>query len=265
MLRTRGGDRFAGYGNVSLEPGRPTRGWQLTCSQCGAKSNIIYRKGVSYPPKLLYRMFREEGWKISGNPGADTCPACVERTREKLRDDRKQYVNGSADRLIEGIRLVDQLMSASVTAEYGNRQPDVAAAMHSLIETAYLCNMLKREDIPEDIRSSTPPEPKPENTSELERLRAENSDLQARCEQLSADRDRSMFQDFWRDPPSEHGLTLEETWDQAGDETREKTEEPKPGPPSPPPKPEPEPMHHRTAAYLAEMRKAILKDGSVRK
>lgn len=198
---------------------------------------------------MLYRWFREKGWKLSGNPGADVCPACVEKTRQKHREDRRAYVNGSADRLIEGIRLVDQLMTGSVTQEMSDRQPDVAAAMRSLIETAFLCNMLTREDIPADIRPSMPPEPP----------RPEYRKFSDQIDEVVPSHIASM--------PTH--APLPENTHPISAEIRESPlpepppPEPKPEPP-PEPKREPEQIHPRTAAYLTEMRRTILGEGAKR-
>lgn len=141
----RGAGRFAGYGNVRVTPDRPHRGWQLTCSKCGVLSAIVHRTGESYPPKMLFQMFRDMNWKVgNSNSKGDICPQCLEKAREQRKQERKQYVNGSADRLLDTIRQLDRLISSSVTVDYGERVPEIEAQLRSLFETAYLCNIFPK-------------------------------------------------------------------------------------------------------------------------
>lgn len=170
MIRERGGNRFNGYGNVQVYPGKPQRGWQLTCSQCGAKSQIIHRNGPSYPPKILTRMF--SGWRVGSQPDGDVCEKCLYATRDKRKEERKQYVDGAVDRLLGAIKQVEQLLTQTVTVDFGNRQPEIMAQFKALFETAYLCNMFVPEEVApppktvvkivETVKVIAPPPPPPE-------------------------------------------------------------------------------------------------------
>lgn len=136
-----GAGRFAGYGNVQVTQDRTHRGWQLTCTECGALSTIIHRGGQSYPPKVLFHMFREMSWKVGSSSKNDVCPECQKKLREQRRQERKQYVNGSVNRLLDAIRQLDRLIASSVTVDYGDHVPEIEAQLRSLFETAYLCNI----------------------------------------------------------------------------------------------------------------------------
>jgi hypothetical protein len=258
MLRTRGGGRFEGYGNVAVGGEGTIRGWQLTCSGCNAKSSVIYRRGPSFPPKILYQMFREKYWKLNGDPGADMCPLCVEKKRERGKEERKLYVKGSVDRLLDLIRQLDLMLASNVTMEYGPYQPQIAAQLKSLFETAYLCNMFpkgllgefngffKEADDPDPVLPNvsnvdTPPAPTPAPPL-LEQF------LEPDCQMLVPTGEQPQYE--WQ-----HGSHIDSM-------PTQRQREPEPFAPAPAPSSEPERrrMNQRTAAMLAEMRKAIFKD-----
>ena len=228
MLKVRGGHRFEGYGNVRIATNHGTRsGWQLTCCECKKLSDTIHRTGSSFPPKVLVQMFSEKGWKVGNTSEADVCPACLQKRRERAREERKQYAKGNVDRLLDMIRQVDLMLASNMTIDYGPYQPQIAAQLKSLFETAYLCNMLP-SDLVRDVgvlpAPAPEPTPAPEPAPEPE--------------------------------PSDEALMLA-----AGEMSPSKTRAPEqPSPESPPPEPLPPPPERiapRTAAFLAEIRKQI--------
>lgn len=241
MLKTRGGNRFDGYGNVKIATERGNRaGWQLTCSECKELSDVIHRTGSSFPPKVLIRLFSEKGWKVGNNSASDVCPTCVEKRRERHREERKQYAKGSVDRLLDTIRQVDLMLASSVTVDYGPYQPQIAAQLKSLFETAYLCNMLPQApDVPESelLRARAR-----ELEAALDKAQAEYKELQEERDQLAFESARPM--PMWKpEPPPEEPPPPP----------------PKPSPPPAPPAQEAERISPRTAAFLAEVRKQVFK------
>ena len=141
----RGGTRFEGYGNVILEAGRNYRGWQLTCSRCQAKSDVLHRKGTTLPPRMLFSLFHKMGWKV-GHRSAhkDLCPKCMEAQREANKAERQSYINGNVDRLLDLIRQIDLMLASNVAVEYGPYKDQITAQLKSLFETAFLCDLLPR-------------------------------------------------------------------------------------------------------------------------
>ena len=220
----RGSNRFEGYGNVKVATNHGNRaGWQLICYECQKLSDVIHRAGSSYPPKVLVQLFSEKGWKVGNNSANDVCPVCLEKRRQRAREERKQYAKGNVDRLLDMIRQVDLMLASNVSIDYGPYQPQITAQLKSLCETAYLCGMLPVEPFratPPDVsKLDTPPAP-----PSIEEKWA------AACEEVPVP------------PPPE--------------------EPPPPAPkPSPPPPPAPEGTRiaPRTAAFLADIRKQIFK------
>jgi len=262
MLRTRGGNRFEGYGNVKVATeGGNRSGWQLVCYECQELSPIIHRTGASYPPKVLARLFSEQGWKVGNTSASDVCPKCLEQRRLKHKEERKQYAKGNVDRLLDMIRQIDLMLASNVTLEYGPYQPQIAAQLKSLFETAYLCNILTEEMPPASEYTKLV-------THERE-LEAENKRLLKLLEEA---RDQLLFDEHleteWRNASSPKPR------DEPPDEERTLTLSPDPDPPpEPPPKPSPPPppppapegerISPRTAAFLAEVRKQIFKGAAV--
>lgn len=233
----RGSNRFEGYGNVKVATNHGNRaGWQLICYECQKLSDVIHRAGSSYPPKVLVQLFSEKGWKVGNNSANDVCPVCLEKRRQRAKEERKQYAKGNVDRLLDMIRQVDLMLASNVAVDFGPYQPQIAAQLKSLFETAYLCNMLAT------------PEP-------LELLRAREGELEAALavakteyEELRADHDRLALE-----------VHMKAEW---GPSPPPPEEPPPPAPkPSPPPPPaqEAERIAPRTAAFLADIRKQIFK------
>jgi hypothetical protein len=246
MLKTRGGNRFEGYGNVKLATNHGTRsGWQLTCYECKELSPVIHRTGSSFPPKVLARLFTEKGWKVGNTPDMDVCPACLEKRRQRAKAERQQYAKGSVDRLLDMIRQVDLMLASNVTVDYGPYQPQIAAQLKSLFETAYLCNMLASEEIT-SVKFWQMPPPLPT----LDEVWDQASEEARRkfCEIVG------LVQTFdtWEPPEEECTLTLPPDPDPPPDP-------PAAAPPPTPPAQEAERMSPRTAAFLAKVRKQIFK------
>jgi hypothetical protein len=237
MLKTRGGNRFEGYGNVKIAAERSNRaGWQLTCYECGGLSSIIQRTGNSFPPKVLARLFSEKGWKVGNTDEQDVCPACLEKRRQKAKEERKQYAKGNVDRLLDMIRQIDLMLASNVALDFGPYQPQIAAQLKSLFETAYLCNMLITPEPLELLRTR-----EHELEAALSIAKAEYTELQAERDQLAFE---SHMKTVWEPPPPEEPPP---------------EPPPKPLPPPTPPAQEAERISPRTAAFLAEIRKQIFK------
>jgi hypothetical protein len=240
MLKTRGGHRFEGYGNVKLGVEHGTRaGWQLICYECQGLSDIIHRTGQSYPPKVLDRMFSDKGWKVGQTSASDVCPKCLEKRRQKHKEERKQYAKGNVDRLLDMIRQIDLMLASNVALDFGPYQPQIAAQLKSLFETAYLCNMLAAP---------------PSDHDQLEQLRARQHQLEAALDvakteyaELRAERDELMV----------FHVTADKVMRESEPPPPPAPEPPPPEPP--PPAPEVERMSPRTAAFLADIRKQIFK------
>jgi hypothetical protein len=251
MLKTRGGDRFEGYGNVKVTTERGNRaGWQLICYECQGLSSVIHRTGASFPPKVLVKMFSDKGWKVGNTSASDVCPACLEKRREKHKAERKQYAKGNVDRLLDMIRQIDLMLASNISVEYGPYLPQIAAQLKSLFETAYLCNMLPLNSVGDDIWKAP-------QTPDVEKLYAElnaaNEDKQKLLKLLEEARDQILF--------AEH---LEVAWKlthppELKPEPPSEPPPPPPPPPSPPPKQEGTKISPRTAAFLAEIRKQVFK------
>jgi hypothetical protein len=244
MLKTRGGHRFEGYGNVKVATNHGTRvGWQLTCSECKTLSDVIHRAGSSFPPKVLTRLFSEKGWKVGNTSEADVCPGCLEKRRQKHKEERKQYAKGNVDRLLDLIRQVDLMLASNVTVEYGPYQPQIAAQLKSLFETAFLCNML------------TTPEPLDLLRSREQALEAALNVAKAEYAELKAERDELLAfdSDYLPPEPPDEERTLH-----LSPEPDPPPASPAPPPPAPP-APEGERISPRTAAFLAEVRKQVFK------
>jgi hypothetical protein len=258
-LRIRGGNRFEGYGNVLVGGEGTLRGWQLTCSGCNEKSPVIYRRGPSYPPKVLYQMFRTRGWKLTGDPGADLCFECQRKKHEKAEKDRKTYIRGSVDQLLDLIRQLDLMLASNVSVEYGPYQPQIAAQLRSLFETAYLCNMFPGDLLAALPRPNGPSLILPDVSNLDTPLTPQKMSL---CDvwDMASDDERN---DWW-DTHMRHQLResmIKKGWTPPGTSPAPPPDSaPAPVASAPPSAPEHRRMNPRTAAMLVEMRKAIFGD-----
>ena len=245
MLKTRGGNRFEGYGNVKVATERGNRaGWQLTCWECNKLSDVIHRTGSGFPPKILIRIFSDRGWKVGNTPEMDVCPACLEKRRQRHREERKQYAKGNVDRLLDMIRQVDLMLASNVTIDYGPYQPQIAAQLKSLFETSYLCGMLALEDV-----ASILPKPAPD-VSNVDTLPIEDVGNTPTLPAVVPGSKPPMPLSEWQQGPHIDSMPQQQP----------SSEPPSPEPPPPPsPAPEVERISPRTAAFLAEVRKQIFK------
>lgn len=248
MLKVRGGHRFEGYGNVRLGTEHGTRaGWQLICYECQGLSEIIHRTGASFPPKVLTRLFNEKGWKVGNSSASDVCPACMEKRRQRAREERKQYAKGNVDRLLDMIRQVDLMLASNVTIDYGPYQPQIAAQLKSLFETAYLCNMLTEALVENSLVVQEPRQEAPPT-------------LKAVWKQVTEDERIDFLLDLRADgKPIFEGVRSTEPVELEPDPGPEPPVEPPPAEPPVPPAPEEPRISPRTAAFLAEVRKQIFK------
>jgi hypothetical protein len=152
-------------------------------------------------------------------PRGDASHAFMKRlTRTRSNCWGLAAIEGSVDRLLDMIRQVDLMLASNVTIDYGPYQPQIAAQLKSLFETAYLCNMLTTPEPVELLRSR-------EQALEaaLKVAKEEYAELQAERDQLAFDSVRPMWKP---EPPPEEPPP------------------PAPKPSTPPPAPEAGESHH---------------------
>jgi hypothetical protein len=267
MLKIRGGHRFEGYGNVKIATEHGTRsGWQLACSECKKLSEVIHRTGSSFPPKILTRIFSDRGWKVGNNAEGDVCPECREKRRQKNKEERKQFAKGNVDRLLDTIRQADLMLASNVAIDYGPYQPQIAAQLKSLFETAYLCNMLPRgllgefNDFWKDADEPPPtdePADVPTDVSKVDTSPAPPP-LPAPIMPPAVVKPVTGISEW------QYGTHIDSL-----PQHRPPPEPPPPEPPPPPPEPPPPPsppgqgehrISPRTAAFLAEVRREVFKN-----
>lgn len=154
--------RFRGGGNVRVNGNDGHFGWQLTCSQCGAKSDIKSRHDRnSDAPAIIVHKFSRQGWRMGTTADRDLCPSCNgERNRAFHKEQAARPANARADELISRVRSTEKFMAENVSVNFAEHHKDIAAAFKSLMETAFLCNMLPSEYLqPASLYQAAVPKP----------------------------------------------------------------------------------------------------------
>jgi hypothetical protein len=150
MKTTRENDRrrFMGNGNWA-DADRKRRGWQVMCMHCGKHSKpVITSRDKPVPPDAIRQRLAREGWLIGSNANEDECQTCLEKTRGEAVE-RKQLHERNARRishLHEMIAQLDQFLTDNVvicsTPEFLTEHMELIRAFGSLLDTAFICNMV---------------------------------------------------------------------------------------------------------------------------
>lgn len=140
--------RFFGNGNWS-DAERRHRGWQVVCVHCGKQSKPVvtsHHKPVT-PEEIAHR-FARQGWFVGKYADEDACQFCQEKTRTETRKQNLVHERNvqSVKHLRETITKLDRFLTDNVAMcsgpEFLAEQGDLIQAFGSLLDTAFICNVV---------------------------------------------------------------------------------------------------------------------------
>ena len=158
--------RFWGNGNWSNED-RTRRGWQLICTECGRTSKpVTSSRDKPVRPEGITQKFAAQGWYVGHSANDDTCPQCQEHKRDVARDKRQTHeqnmyrVNKLHDHIVNLDRHMTENVAIQDTPEFETEHTELIRAFDSLMETAYLYDILPAKW----VSPTPPPAPQPAPT-----------------------------------------------------------------------------------------------------
>jgi hypothetical protein len=229
------------------------RGWQLRCYGCQRQSKPVTTNAAPIEPHGIQQRFERQGWTVGVSANHDLCSTC----RENLYSDGKRLLEqqrrnkGRIDHLLLTIQQLDKFLNENVTVysspEFASEHTNIIQAVGSLIETAYMLDLVPSRWQPDGLKA---PEP-------VARIMTANASAPDEPEA------EPLPPKLWLEPEPELMPTFAEITAKP-----EPMPAPKPTPPMAPPKPMPPkpPVEQSSSTheYLLKMRMQIYGGGTAR-